>query len=121
MVKRCLSGRVLRRDSEYWVCSCRHWQWIPCKVAASSSTESNPKRESRNTNVPDGKLPRGPLLSDWVGKVLGQPSVQSPGDCNDPVATLIDMDDDAAEASVHLQTSVLSGLVAQLETELSAA
>ena len=53
--------------------------------------------------------------------MLGQPSVQSPGDCNDPVATLIDMDDDAAEASVHLQTSVLSGLVAQLETELSAA
>ena len=147
MVKRCLSGKVLRRDSEYCVCSCRHCSGSLAKVAVSNSKESNRKRETRNANASDGKPPRGPLLSDRVGKVLGKPSVESV-DC-DPVSVPNDEDDDAAEAGLlgeqdeagchtnnkvalleslisHLkrapiQTLVLSCLVTQLETVLSAA
>ena len=91
VVKRCLAGKVLRRDSEYWVCSCRHWQWIPCKVAVPSSKESNSKRAARNPIGDDGKHPRGPLLSDWVGKVLGKPSVEPPRNTDDPVSIPIMM------------------------------
>ena len=36
---------------------------------------------------------RGLLLSDWVGKVLGKPSAESPDDCNDPIAIPIDVND----------------------------
>ena len=149
VVKRCLAGKVLRRDSEYWVCSCKHWQWIPCKVAVPNSKETNSKRVAKNRNGVDGKRPRGPLLSDWVGKVLGKPFVEPPGKSDDPVTNPIDEEDDAVETGqagkqddtnvdasdkvallesqiAHLkrapiQTSVLSGMVEQLESELSAA
>ena len=82
---------------EYWVCSCRHWQWIPCKFAVPRSKESNSKRVARNPIGVHGKPPPGPLLSDWVGKVLGKPSVEAPGNSDDPVTIPIDEEDDAVE------------------------
>ena len=104
---------------------------------------------AKNPTGVDGKPPRGPLLSDWVGKVLGKPSVEPPGNSDDPVTIPIEEEDDAVESGqtgkhddnnvdvsdkvallesqiAHLkrapfQTSVLSALVEQLESELSAA
>ena len=38
VAKRCLMGRVLRRDSEYWVCPCRRWQWIPTRLQSRVSS-----------------------------------------------------------------------------------
>ena len=111
--------------------------------------ETNSKRVAKNPTGVDGKPPRGPILSDWVGKVLGKPTVEPPGNSDDPVTIPIDEEDDAVETGqtgthddnnvdvsnkvvllesqiAHLkrapyQTSVLSGMVEQLESELSAA
>ena len=119
------------------------------EAAVPSSNESNSKRVARSPIGVDGKPPRGPLLSAWVGKVLGKPSVETPGNADDPITIPIDEEDDAVETGqaaerdetnvdvndkvamlesqiAHLerapfQTSVFSSMVAQLEAELSAA
>ena len=75
VVKRCMSGKVTRRDSEYWVCWCRHWQWIPCKAAVTSAKLPSHKPGIKNSNGVDSKPSRGPLLSECVYKVLGKSSV----------------------------------------------
>ena len=64
----------------------------------SSAKESNRKHETKNECASDHKPPRGPLLSDSVGKALGKPSVESPVDRNDPVSVPIAVNDDTAEA-----------------------
>ena len=114
VAQRILSGKILRH-TEYWVCMCKHW--------ASSAGAKGGNHKSGAKNAHDGKPPRGPILSDWVGKVLGKSSEDA------PVLVPIDVDDDdidSCRVGSHLerapvQTAELSCLVDRLEAELSAA
>ena len=73
----------------------KHWQWIPCKATSPGAKDWN--HEPVTKNAYDGKPPRGPIPSGWVGKVLGKSSDNAVGR-GAPVPVPIDVDDDNVDS-----------------------